>query len=107
MSNEDSKELLSDANGGGEKLSGGHNFTTLDMTSGYYVALSRRQQEIYFLFEHNVMPFGLVNVPMYFQEMVLRLIAISNIETELLVTMAEGFGCFSNNAWFKLKSFCL
>ncbi|XP_017467208.1 PREDICTED: uncharacterized protein LOC108359750 [Rhagoletis zephyria] len=46
------------------KLSGGKFFTTLDMTSGYYQVL----------YEHNVMPFGLVNAPMVFQEMMVRMV---------------------------------
>lgn len=64
------------------KLSGNKFFTTLDMTSGYYqIPLDEESRKFTSfmthdgLFEHNVMPFGLINAPMYFQEMVLKIVA--------------------------------
>ncbi|XP_067621041.1 uncharacterized protein Cks30A isoform X1 [Eurosta solidaginis] len=64
------------------KLSGGRYFTTLDMTAGYYqIPLEEDSKKFTAflthdgLFEHEVMPFGLVNAPMYFQEMILHLIS--------------------------------
>ncbi|XP_036347413.1 uncharacterized protein LOC118756776 [Rhagoletis pomonella] len=64
------------------KLSGGRFFTTLDMTSGYYQIPIKEECKKYTaflthegLYEHNVMPFGLVNAPMIFQEMVVKMIS--------------------------------
>ncbi|XP_053949379.1 uncharacterized protein K02A2.6-like [Anastrepha ludens] len=63
------------------RLAGNKYFTTLDMTSGYYQVPMNEESEKYTaflthegLFEHNVMPFGLVNAPMVFQEIVVNLI---------------------------------
>ncbi|XP_053968538.1 uncharacterized protein K02A2.6-like [Anastrepha ludens] len=63
------------------RLSGNKYFSTLDMTSGYYQVPMNENSKKYTaflthegLFEHNVMPFGLVNAPMVFQEIVVNLI---------------------------------
>lgn len=63
------------------RLSGNKYFSTLDMTSGYYQVPMNEDSKKYTaflthegLFEHNVMPFGLVNAPMVFQEIVVNLI---------------------------------
>jgi len=63
------------------KLSGNVYFTTLDMTSGYYqVPMDKKSKNLTAfmapdgLYEFNVMPFGLVNAPMVFQEVITEII---------------------------------
>lgn len=63
------------------KLAGNEYFTTLDMTSGYYqIPLNNESKKFTAfmtpdgLFEYNVMPFGLVNAPMVFQEVIVNVI---------------------------------
>ncbi|XP_036342487.1 uncharacterized protein K02A2.6-like [Rhagoletis pomonella] len=63
------------------KLVGNMVFTTLDMTAGYYQIPVKEESKPYTafltpegLFEHNVMPFGLRNAPMVFQEMITKMI---------------------------------
>lgn len=63
------------------KLAGNKYFSTLDMTSGYYqIPLSNESRKFTAfmtpdgLFEYNVMPFGLVNAPMVFQEVITDII---------------------------------
>jgi len=63
------------------KLSGNSYFTTLDMTSGYYqIPMGQESKKLTAfptpdgLYEFNVMPFGLLNAPMVFQEVIMDLL---------------------------------
>jgi len=63
------------------KLSGNSYFTTLDMTSGYYQIPMGQESKKFTpfltpdgLYEFNVMPFGLLNAPMVFQEVIMDLL---------------------------------
>ncbi|XP_017489445.1 PREDICTED: uncharacterized protein K02A2.6-like, partial [Rhagoletis zephyria] len=78
------------------KLSGGKFFTTLDMTSGYYQVLIQENCKKYTaflthegLYEHNVMPFGLVNAPMVFQEMMVRMVSALKNRDKVISSVDE------------------